>query len=204
MTLRVTDGVARLRPDDWRELVESASLPPELAALPGSAEAVSAARQPLAQVQVDVAGERLVARHHAWLDRDAVALLAHVTGEEHQLIAFPPAFLAGAIARLTGIGPHRGAVRRPRPVGTDVLDDLFDTSDLLRSSAFRTLGARRAWTVAGVGQASERRLAAVEDAHGLWLVEPDGTDGWQLMPTDATTLWRRLCTLALDLDASPD
>ena len=117
-------------------------------------------------------------------------------------MAFPPSFLAGALARLTGIGPHRTRPRQPRPVDVDLLDDLFVAGDLLRSSAFQTLALRQAWTLAAAGTAAEQRMAVAEDADGLWLVEPDDAGGWQLVPTDATTLWRRLSALVVTVDSS--
>ena len=110
MTLQVRDGVVRLEPRDWHEIVDAgaAALPAEAAALPGFVEAIAATRGPLVQVQLDVANARLAVRHQCWVSLEAVAFLAHVRGEEHQLMAFPPAFLPHAFERFARADPARG------------------------------------------------------------------------------------------------
>ena len=206
MTIEVRDGAVRLDPEDWRALVEGGAPAlgrhPELAEVLGIAEAVHAARSPVVQLQLDVASADLHTRHHAWIDREAVALLAQVTGEKHQLLPMPPAFLAGALARLVGLGPRRTAEREPRAIDQELLDDLFLDHDLRRASAHQLLGTRHAWMLATSAPDAGHRLAVVVDDDGDWLVAPS-PDGWQLVPTTATVLWRRLTSLLLDLDPTP-
>lgn len=197
MTLHVREGVVRLTAQDWKDLVESPEAPAEIADLPGFTRAITAARKPVLQLQLDVAADRLTTRHHAWVDLEAVALLAQVRGDEHQVMAFPPSFLAGALARLTRLGPHRTGPRKPRDVEEGLLDDLFHADDMRRFSAYQLLGVRLAWMLATFGSETELRLAVVEDERGAWLAEP-GEAGWRMTPTDATALWRRLTTLVVD------
>ncbi len=207
MTIEVRDGVVRLGPEDWRELVESGSATveghPQLAGVVGLTEAVHAARAPVVRLQLDVASADLHTRHHAWVDHEAVALLAQVSGEEHQLMAMPPSFLAGALARLVGLGPRRRTGElESRAVEQELLDDLFLDHDLRRASAHQLLGVRHAWMLATFAPGPGHRLAVVEDEEGAWLVAPS-TDGWQLVPTTATVLWRRLTSLLLDHPTPP-
>ncbi|NHC45201.1 hypothetical protein [Motilibacter aurantiacus] len=203
MTVQTRDGVVRLAVEDWLRLIEEgdAALPAQLAQLPGVPEAVRAARRPLARVQLDVASPRVAVRHHAWAGDEAVAVLAHVRGAEHQLMPLPPPFLAGFLARLAGLRPHRvDGTREPRPVDEELLDDLFHPDDLRRSSAYAMLAARGAFALATAAPSGERRLAVVEDGRGLWAVEPEpGEEGWQLAPTTPTVLWRRMSAVGHDV-----
>jgi hypothetical protein len=164
---------------------------------------VDAARAPEVQLQLDVAGPGAALRHHAWAGAQAVALLAQVHAELQQLMALPPPFLAGGLLRLTGVGPRRTGTRQPRALDEELLDDLFHEDALRRASAYSVAGLDRAWLLATADGRSERRLAAVEDPQGWWLVEPlvepggdaTGPPGWQLVPTTPTVLWRRFTTV---------
>jgi hypothetical protein len=203
LPVRVRAGALRLPAAAWPELVRRGidGLPPQAAGLPGMAEALAAARNPLLRLQLDVAGERGALRHLAFVDLEAVALLAQVRGEEYQLMALPPAHLAGALARLTHLGPIRSPDGPlPRTVDVQVLDDLVGDDPRRRAEAFRVSGLRRAWVLAASGPGIEQRLAVAEDGSGRWLVEP-AADGWHLVPTDATHIWRRLTSLLLDTGA---
>lgn len=197
MTLEVREGVIRLEPGDWVDLVESGAVPEEVASIDGVPEAITAAREPVFQLQLDVADARRRSRHHAWLAPEAVALLLQVRGDEHQLMALPPAFLAGTLARLTRLNPRKTVQHEPRAIEGDLLDDLFLDDEMRRMSAFQMLGAELAWVVATTGSENDLRLAVVEDEAGRWLVEP-GDEHVLLTQTSATEIWRRLTTLIVD------
>lgn len=210
MSAELVDGMLRLTPGDWAGLVEASTLPVELSSVPGLPQAVTATRAPVVRLQLDVGGAALTTRHAAWIDHDAVALLARVHDDVHQLIPSPPSMLAGALVRLTGLGPVRtGRARSARAVEEEVLDDLWHDDDLRRGSAYAALGVDRAWILATDRPdrpGSERRLSAVRDVEGWWLAEPAESrdEGWQLVPTTPTLVWRLLTSLLLDDDLGAD
>jgi hypothetical protein len=84
--------------------------------------------------------------------------------------------------------------REPVPIEGDVLVDLFHADEMRRRSALVVAGVGLAWTLTVGWQGGSRLMSVTDGDAGLHLVEPTGT-GWQLVPTDATRLWRRLTTL---------
>lgn len=174
------------------------SVPDGLDGIAGLAEAIAATRDPAVQLQLDVASAERVTRHHAWASPEAAVVLLQVDGDQHQLMPMPPAFVAGAVARLTKHGPRKAPaeVQHPREVEGDLLDDLFHSDEMRRMSAFQAMAVRFAWVLATSGAEADVRLAVVEDAVGRWIVEEAET-GWRVVPTTATEMWRSLTSLLI-------
>jgi hypothetical protein len=198
MPVEIRDGVVRLAPDDWTDLVERDSVPDGLDGIAGLAEAIAATRDPAVQLQLDVASADRVARHHAWASPEAAVVLLQVDSDQHQLMPMPPAFVAGALARLTKLGPRKAPVEVPHPrdVDGDLLEDLFHLDDMRRMSAFQAMAVRFAWVLATSRAETDVRVAVVEDAAGRWMVE-EAEKGWQVVPTTATEIWRSLTSLLI-------
>lgn len=202
-------GVVRLDEEGFDALVRAAERPegaepeiaarlPEVLAVPGMPEALAAARHPEVEVRLDLAGRHGAQSHWMWLDLDAAAVLLQVRDRELQLVATAPQYFAAAVARVTRLGPRRVGPREPLALGSDVVEDLFHTDQMRRTSALTLAGADLAWTLSVRWDGGERQLAVVDGENGLFEVEPLGQE-WQLRPVTGTELWR-LLTTALPAD----
>lgn len=182
--------VLRLTAAEFQRLVEDEHDSP---LAPG---AVTAVCDPLVVGTVDVTGQHGLVRHHVWVGETTAALLLHVTGDQHQLMALPPSLVPSGLARVLRIGPRKVGDREPRSADPAQLGGLFATDEVLRRSALGALSCRLAWQVALSWEApgQDRWLAGLDGREGLWLVTGDERAP-RLTPVTATDVWRRLSTL---------
>lgn len=202
MRIDVDDQVIRLDRAGFDELVGEAERPEDSAALrvPGVPQAISAVRNPVVQLNVDVAGHAAVQTHRVWVDHDMAAFLLAVHDGEHQLMAVPPALVAAGLARVLRVGPQPVGPRAARAVDAELLADLFHPDELRRGSAFTILDLDFAWNLALVWPGGERWLAVGQGRQGAWRVTGEG-EHLELVPTNGTEIWRSLTGL---LSGLPD
>lgn len=195
MSIQVQGQAVRLELSDWKALVGGGSLPPEVADIAGFPEALQAVQAPMVKMTIALAEPELRDIHLASIDYQMAALLLHVGGPQYQLMALPPTFIAGALAKLIPLRPLPNPEGRfPRPVHADLIDAVFASGAEDRGAACSQLGLTSAWRVEAATSARKTSVAGVTDPRGHWLI--DSTDrGAALNPVNATTVWQRLSDL---------
>lgn len=193
----VGNDVVRLHLDDWEQVLgETGQVPDSVAALPGMQQAVNAARRPGVKVSIEVAGRDSKGLHFAAADTEMVALMLQVDGPTYQLMAVPPTFFAGSLARLVHLGAARssGGAAHERASEADVTALFADEQDT-RSAALSGFGARLAWTIAVGTVDGSWGMTGIQDSSGHKLLETSGHASGVFTPVSASAIWRMFSSL---------
>lgn len=153
-----------------------------------------------------------------WVGRDGAVLLLDVPGGLRELIAVPAELLPAAIARVVRLGPHPVPAGEPLRLARDGFEGLLTAEPRDRRAAAERLaldgeaaaglverlvsGPWRRWTASmawftPAGEPASRTLQVIDTDACLCLCEVAGVSA-QLLPTNATAVWRRLTLLLPD------
>lgn len=181
MTISVDEAGVKVDLEGWQALLLGEGAPDDVLArahaAPGTREALAAARNPVALLEVQTRTPHGPRAHLGWICEASVALLVDLGDEDHRVMSFAPDQLPGALARLIGLGPRW--TRDPQTLELDA-EELHETLTGTSATLLDRADADRAWSltcgpVEG-GEDASLLAAGLDGPGGSWLVVPGGED----------------------------
>lgn len=152
--------------------------------------------EPLAELDMVVAGADTRLRHQVWVGEAAAVVALAVRADLHQLLVVPPGHLAAGLARMARLTVRRHHTREDRSWPAARTPQLVTPDAEVRTRALADAGGAFAWHLAVAGTQAPG-LTGVDGPGGLFWADPVE----DLLRPASNTATYRLFSTAVPLEA---